>query len=82
MNATFRAATKAGFNQESFPGLKDVLFVTEAEAAAIYVVRYLKETEGQNFLKVRSLGDLLSSQLMSRRKMATLFSVTLVEAPW
>ncbi|KAF2473069.1 actin-like ATPase domain-containing protein [Lindgomyces ingoldianus] len=51
MNATYRAATKAGFSERSFPRLQDVLFVTEAEAAAFYAVRYLRDTQGPDFLK-------------------------------
>jgi len=52
MNSTYRALRKAGFNQESFPKLKEIIFVTEPEAAAIYSARYLKDTMGQDFLKV------------------------------
>ncbi|CAI6331925.1 unnamed protein product [Periconia digitata] len=52
MNSTFRALTNAGFNQSYFPRLRDVIFVTESEAAAIYTARYLKSQLGREFLKV------------------------------
>lgn len=51
MNSTYRALRKVGFNQESFPKLKEIIFVTEPVAAAIYTARYLKDTMGQDFLK-------------------------------
>lgn len=44
----------AGFNQEAFPRLKDVIVVTEPEAAAAYTARQLREEEGRDFLKVNS----------------------------
>jgi len=43
---------KAGFNNENFPRLNNMILVTEPEAAAIYTARYLKEVMGQDFLKV------------------------------
>jgi hypothetical protein len=54
MNSTYRALTNAGFNQTYFPQLRDVMFVTESEAAAIYTARYLKDREGTEFLRVFS----------------------------
>ncbi|KIW07011.1 uncharacterized protein PV09_01906 [Verruconis gallopava] len=50
MNSTYRAVTKAGFNEKTFPKLEDVMFVTEPEAAAIYTARYYEELNEQ-FLK-------------------------------
>lgn len=52
MNSTYRALRKVGFNQESFPKLKEIIFVTEPVAAAINTARYLKDTMVQDFLKV------------------------------
>lgn len=51
-NSTFRAARNAGFNEKTFPNLRNIIMVTEPEAAAIYTARYLKEKLGQEFLKV------------------------------
>ncbi|OQV06071.1 hypothetical protein CLAIMM_10703 [Cladophialophora immunda] len=53
-NSTFRALTNAGFNQEYFPKLANVLFITEPEAAAIYTARYLKDEIHEIFLKPNS----------------------------
>jgi hypothetical protein len=50
-NSTFRALTRAGFDENAFPKLTDVLLVSEPVAAAIYTARYLKEIEGVNFLR-------------------------------
>ncbi|OAG36308.1 hypothetical protein AYO21_09473 [Fonsecaea monophora] len=50
-NSTFRALTTAGFNQQNFPKLANVLFITEPEAAAIYTARYLKDEVREIFLK-------------------------------
>ncbi|KAN0071918.1 hypothetical protein V8E54_009647 [Elaphomyces granulatus] len=50
-NSIFRALTRAGFNQNTFPNLIDMLLVSEPEAAAIYTARYLKELDGADFLK-------------------------------
>ncbi|KAF2658712.1 hypothetical protein K491DRAFT_755999 [Lophiostoma macrostomum CBS 122681] len=52
MNSTYRASTKAGFNHHYFPMLKEVIFVTESEAAAIYTTRYLKNRQGTEFLRM------------------------------
>jgi hypothetical protein len=54
-NSTLRAVRNAGFNEKSFPGLRDMIMTTEPEAAAIYTARHLKEEEGDNFMKVRIL---------------------------
>ncbi|KIW81283.1 hypothetical protein Z517_04308 [Fonsecaea pedrosoi CBS 271.37] len=53
-NSTFRALTTAGFNQQNFPKLANVLFITEPEAAAIYTARYLKDEVREIFLKPNS----------------------------
>ncbi|KAI9773911.1 MAG: hypothetical protein M1840_006137 [Geoglossum simile] len=50
-NSTFRALTRAGFNKDTFPQLKDILLISEPEAAAIYTARYLREGDGADFLK-------------------------------
>ncbi|KAJ4365713.1 hypothetical protein N0V83_008333 [Neocucurbitaria cava] len=50
-NSTYRALTKAGFNRANFPRLQDILFITESEAAALYVARYYRDEKGQEFLK-------------------------------
>jgi hypothetical protein len=56
MNSTYRALTKAGFNQLNFPKLREVMFITESEAAAHYVARFYRDEKGQQILKV---GDLV-----------------------
>lgn len=43
---------KAGFNEKTFPNLKDIIMVTEPEAAAVYTARHLKKEMGKEFLKV------------------------------
>ena len=43
---------RAGFNDQTFPQLQDMLLVTEPEAAAIYTARHLKEVYGVDFLRV------------------------------
>jgi len=60
MNSTYRALTRAGFNQKNFPLLGDVMFITESEAAAHYVARSYRDERGQEFLKV-SIVDLKST---------------------
>jgi hypothetical protein len=52
MNSTYRALTKAGFNQNNFPKLQDVMFITESEAAAHYVARFYRDEKRQDILKV------------------------------
>ncbi len=52
MNSTYRALTQAGFNQTTFPRLKDIIFVTEPEAAAIFTAREEKLAMGREYLKV------------------------------
>lgn len=52
MNSTYRALSKAGFNQKNFPRLQEVMFITESEAAAHYVARFYRDERGQEFLKV------------------------------
>ncbi|KAH6665947.1 hypothetical protein B0J14DRAFT_203950 [Halenospora varia] len=51
-DATLRAIQKAGFNKTRFPLLRDVMMVTEPEAAAVYTARFLKKEMGANFLKI------------------------------
>ncbi|KAH6724439.1 hypothetical protein DL95DRAFT_464978 [Leptodontidium sp. 2 PMI_412] len=50
-NSTFRALVEAGFSRDTFPNLREMLLVSEPEAAAIYTARYLKEANGGNFLR-------------------------------
>ncbi|KAL6709496.1 hypothetical protein ACN47E_001431 [Coniothyrium glycines] len=50
-NSTYRAMMKAGFNRINFPSLQDVLFITEAEAAAQYTARHYRDEENQVFLQ-------------------------------
>ncbi|KAF3050005.1 hypothetical protein E8E11_009658 [Didymella keratinophila] len=50
-NSTYRAITKAGFNRSNFPRLKDVMFMTESEAAALYTARFFRDERGQEFLR-------------------------------
>ncbi|KAH0556986.1 hypothetical protein GP486_005225 [Trichoglossum hirsutum] len=54
-NSTFRAVKNAGFNEETFPNLNDIVMVSEPEAAAIYTARYLKEDKGKEFLRASAL---------------------------
>jgi hypothetical protein len=46
---------RAGFDNATFPNLRDIIMVTEPEAAAVYTARYLKEDTGREFLKESSL---------------------------
>ncbi|PVH78397.1 hypothetical protein DL98DRAFT_590324 [Cadophora sp. DSE1049] len=52
-NSTIRAMTRAGFNEQSFPNLIDIIMVTEPEAAAIYTARHLKKDKKKEFLKTK-----------------------------
>jgi hypothetical protein len=58
INSTYRALTKAGFNQSNFPKLREVMFITESEAAAHYVARFYRDEKAQQILKV---GDILQT---------------------
>ena len=55
MNSTYRALTAAGFNTESFPKLEEVILVTEPEAAAQYTAKFVRDSIGYEFLKVRHI---------------------------
>lgn len=57
-NSTLRAIKKAGFNEQTFPNLTDIIMVTEPEAAAIYTARHLKEDKKTEFLKVSFVSSL------------------------
>jgi hypothetical protein len=48
----FLALTQAGFNKKTFPQLREMLLISEPEAAAIYTARFLKELNGADFLRV------------------------------
>lgn len=50
-NATFKALSDAGFNASRFPTMRDMIMVTEPEAAAYFTARHLQETRGGEFLK-------------------------------
>ena len=52
MNSTYRAMMQAGFNRESFPRLRDVMFITEPEAAALYTARHYRDEKSEEFLQV------------------------------
>jgi len=54
-NSTLRAIASAGLNEYSYPSLKDVIVVTEPEAAAMFTARSLKEDKNTDFLQVRLL---------------------------
>lgn len=49
---TFRAVSEAGFDQRNFKKLKDVILVTEAEAAAFYTMGTLDDLEGEDAIVV------------------------------
>jgi len=53
MNSTYRALAKAGFSQVNFPKLRDVMFITNPEAAVIYTARYYRDDLAQTTLQVR-----------------------------
>ncbi|KAH0556728.1 hypothetical protein GP486_005483 [Trichoglossum hirsutum] len=44
-NSIFRALSQAGFNRKRFPKLREMLLVSEPEAAAAYTARYFKELD-------------------------------------
>ena len=83
MNSTFRAMTKAGFNRANFPRLQEVLFITESEAAALYVARYYRDEKGQEFLKVHLMQRLVMFLLIVRdRRTNILCSLMLEGVRW
>lgn len=49
----FKAISKAGFNTTNLPTLKDIMMVSEPEAAALFTAQDLKD-RGTEFLQVRS----------------------------
>jgi molecular chaperone DnaK (HSP70) len=51
---TFRAVAKAGFDETTFPCLRETIMVTEPEAAAIYVLKGVKEGK---FSETINVGD-------------------------
>jgi hypothetical protein len=52
-NLTFQAVNKAGFTSKYFRGLRDLIFITEPEAAALYSIKSLMmEDEDDEFLEV------------------------------
>jgi hypothetical protein len=53
-NLTFQAINKAGFTKNYFKGLKDITFVTEQEAAALYSIKYFMADDNEEFLQVYS----------------------------
>ena len=56
-DSTLRAVRNSGFNEKTFPLLKDIIMATEPEAAAVYTARHLKQELGQDFLKVSVVGN-------------------------
>ena len=53
-----RAFKAAGFNEVTFPNLKDIIMVSEPEAAAIYTARYLNKDKEKEFFKAGLLAQL------------------------
>lgn len=51
-NETFRAVTKAGFNNRYFKNLNKIVLVSEAEAAALFVLRSLQVEDGEEVVQV------------------------------
>ncbi|KAF2168394.1 hypothetical protein M409DRAFT_53083 [Zasmidium cellare ATCC 36951] len=49
-NSMFKAISKAGFNSEQLPTLKDIMVVSEPEAAALFTAQDLKD-QGTDFLQ-------------------------------
>jgi hypothetical protein len=82
INSTYRAITKAGFNQVNFPKLRDVMFITESEAAAHYVARFYRDERGQQILKV--CGLILVAHIVNQNRRITniSYSVMLAVARW
>jgi hypothetical protein len=64
-----RAIKKAGFNEDTFPNLNDIIVVTEQEAAAIYTARYLKEDMMMDFLKASILANYVYPGFRSPRRL-------------
>lgn len=54
-NATYHAIKGAGFNEQTFQKLNSIVMVSEPEAAALHVVKSMRDEYQQHFLKV-SLG--------------------------
>jgi hypothetical protein len=51
-NRTFRAISKAGFDESNFRRLRDVIMVSEPEAAALYTLKDLREQDGEESINV------------------------------
>lgn len=51
-NSIFKAISKAGFNTTNLPTLKDIMMVSEPEAAALFTAQDLKD-RGTEFLQVK-----------------------------
>ncbi|KAK4504279.1 hypothetical protein PRZ48_005195 [Zasmidium cellare] len=49
-NSMFKAVSKAGFNTKNLPTLKDIIMVSEPEAAALFTAQDLKD-QGTDFLQ-------------------------------
>lgn len=61
-NLTFQAVNKAGFTKRYFRGLRDIVFMTAPEAAALYSIRYfMAEEEESEILGVYSLSQMAFS---------------------
>jgi hypothetical protein len=60
-NLTFRAVNKAGFTKKYFKGLRDIIFVTEPEAAALYSIKwFMADDDDEDFLEVSCSCHLIS----------------------
>ena len=60
-NLTFQTVNKAGFTKRYFGGLRDIVFMTEPEAAALYSIKYFMAEEGGEILGVYSLSRMAFS---------------------
>lgn len=58
-NRTFRAISKAGFDESNFKRLREVIMVSEPEAAALYTLKDLRTQDGEESINV-SLSNRLS----------------------
>ncbi|KAG4439732.1 hypothetical protein IFR05_004810 [Cadophora sp. M221] len=52
-NSFFRSLRRAAFNAKTFPELRNIFLTSEAEAAATYTARFLKESNGVDILNAR-----------------------------
>jgi len=79
MNSTYRALMTAGFNRTNFPKLRDVMFITEPEAAAVYTARHYRDELAQTTLRVCSIRQswCYIVKLIKRRRVSISYYVML-----